>query len=126
MNFGVEISGDNEQRPAPADAHDQGTADEPECLGGNLNSISAVKGEASKVDVNDGQLNFQNLDKAWIYDANGALVKYLDSPASVKTSSLAAGVYLIKMQSGHIFRSQKVAVKLRVQHRTAILVTGLA
>ena len=111
MDFGVEISGDNEQRPAPADAHDQGTADEPECLGGNLNSISAVKGEASKVDVADGQLNFQNVDKAWIYDANGALVKYLDSPASVKTSSLAAGVYLIKMQSGHIFRSQKVAVK---------------
>lgn len=111
MDFGVEISGDNAQRPAPADIHDQGTADEPEFLDGNLTGISTVKGGASKVSVVDGQLNFQNVDKAWIYDANGALVKYLATPANVSTSSLAAGVYLIKMQCGHVFRSQKVAVK---------------
>lgn len=111
MDFGVEISGDNPERQGPADLHDQGVADEPANLEGNLTAIKTVKGGASTVEAANGELNFQNCEKAWIYDANGAFVKYLVSPSSFQTSSLAAGVYLVKMQQGHVFRSQKVVVK---------------
>ncbi len=110
IDFGVEISGNNPQREAPVDVHDQGTADEPEGLNGT-DGINTVKGGASSVEVADGKLNFKNVDKAWVYDANGALVSYLPTPASVQTSSLAKGIYLVKMQSGNILRSQKVTVK---------------
>ena len=111
MDFGVEITGNNPQRPAPVDIHDQGVADEPEGLDGGTNGIGAVKGDVSKVSVADGQLDFQNVDKAWIYDANGASVKYLVAPTSFSTASLAKGVYLVKMQKGSVIRSQKLVVK---------------
>ena len=82
MDFGVEISGDNPERQGPADLHDQGVADEPANLEGNLTAIKNVKGGASAVEAANGELNFQNCEKAWIYDANGAFVKYLVSPSS--------------------------------------------
>lgn len=110
IDFGVEITGTNPERQGPVDIHDQGTADEPEGLN-DTNGINTVKGGASSVEVADGKLNFKNVDKAWIYDTNGALVNYLPTPASVQTSNLANGIYLVKMQSGNILRSQKVTVK---------------
>lgn len=111
MDFSVEISGDNPQRPAPVDIHDQGVADEPEGLNGGESGVNTVKGEVSAVDVANGQLNFQNVDKAWIYDVNGAAVNYLVAPTSLSTASLANGVYLVKMQKGSVIRSQKIVVK---------------
>ena len=110
MDFGVEITGDNPERPAPADIHDQGVADEPEGLGTST-GITSVKGEVSKAEVEEGQINFQNVDKAWIYDAAGATVKYLANPTTFATTSLAKGVYLVKMQNGSVIRSQKVVIK---------------
>lgn len=110
IDFGVEITGTNPERQGPVDIHDQGTADEPEGLN-DTNGINTVKSGASSVEVADGKLNFKNVDKAWIYDTNGALVNYLPTPASVQTSNLANGIYLVKMQSGNILRSQKVTVK---------------
>ena len=59
----------------------------------------------------DGALNFQNVDKAWVYDANGAFVQYLVAPTALRTNALAKGVYLVKMQQGSVIRSQKVVVK---------------
>ena len=111
MDFGVEITGTNPERPGPVDTHDQGVADEPEELGGNLTGICTAKGCISKVEMADGALNFQNVDKAWVYDANGAFVQYLVAPTALRTNALAKGVYLVKMQQGSVIRSQKVVVK---------------
>lgn len=110
MDFGVEITGTNPERKGPEDTHDQGVADEPEGLNGG-NSISTAKAAISTAELADGAINFQNVDKAWVYDANGALVQYLVAPAAYSTNALAKGVYLVKMQSGNVIRSQKLAVK---------------
>ncbi len=111
MDFGVEITGTNAERQGPADVHDQGVADEPEQLSGNITGINAAKEGLSKVEMADGSLNFQNVDKAWVYDANGAFVQYLVAPTTLPTNALAKGVYLVKMQEGSVIRSQKVVVK---------------
>ena len=111
MDFGVEITGNNPERQGPVDIHDQGTADEPEELDGNLTGVTTAKEGVSKVELADGALNFQNVDKAWVYDANGAMVKYLVAPSAFQTTGLASGVYLVKMQYGNVLRSQKVVVK---------------
>ncbi len=110
IDLGVEITGDNPQRPAPADIHDQGVADEPEGIG-VTDAIGTVSGTASTLTVNDGALNFQHVDRVWIYNATGALVRMVDQPATISTVTLAKGVYVVKMQSGRILRSEKVIIK---------------
>lgn len=110
MDFGVEITGNNPQRPAPADSHDQGTADEPEGLNGS-DGIQTVSGTVSNVTAKDGQLSFEGVDRAWIYDAQGALVRYVTAPTSVATNGFANGIYLVKMQQGNVIRSKKLTVK---------------
>ena len=37
--------------------------------------------------MTDGALNFQNVDKAWVYDANGAFVQYLVAPTALRQCS---------------------------------------
>lgn len=110
MDFGVEITGDNPQRPAPADFHDQGTAEEPEGL---ISSTGIHKSESavSKMTVSDGLLNFENVDKAWVYDMKGTLVRYLVTPTQIATHNFIPGIYLVKMQKGNVMRCRKVAVK---------------
>ena len=80
IDFGVEISGDNEPRPAPADTHDQGIAEEPEGLDQTPEGINNVNSEVSSFYVADNVINFINVDKAWIYSVDGGLVKYLTNP----------------------------------------------
>ncbi len=36
--------------------------------------------------MTDGALNFQNVDKAWVYDANGAFVQYLVAPTALRNA----------------------------------------
>lgn len=109
MDFGVEITGNNEQRPLPADSHDQGVADEPEGL--NATGITNAEVAVSNVVAEDGQLSFEGVDRAWIYDASGKLVEYLTAPTHVSTLGYAQGVYLVKMQKGQVIRSKKLTVK---------------
>lgn len=109
MDFGVEITGDNPGRGTSVDIHDQGVADEPEMLqGGTVDAINSASQGVSKVEAADGKFNFQNVEKAWVYDASGVLVKYLVNPTSFDAQQLASGVYLVKMQNGNIIRSQKL------------------
>lgn len=110
IDLGVKITGTNPGRTV-SDSHDQGAAEEPEQLTGNTTGVNTVSGQVSTVAVSDGTLNFQNADKAWIYDLTGATRNYLVKPTSVSIASLPKGVYLVKMQSGNIFRSQKVVIK---------------
>lgn len=109
IDFGVEIYGDNPSRGFLPDIHDQGVADEPENLtGGVVDAINSASQGVSKVEAADGKFNFQNVEKAWVYDASGVLVKYLVNPTSFDAQQLASGVYLVKMQNGNIIRSQKL------------------
>lgn len=109
IDFDVEIYGDNPGREPAADIHDQGVADEPENLtGGVVDAINSASQGVSKVEAADGKFNFQNVEKAWVYDASGVLVKYLVNPTSFDAQQLASGVYLVKMQNGNIIRSQKL------------------
>lgn len=109
IDFDVEITGDNPGRGTTVDIHDQGEADEPEMLqGGTVDAINSANQGVSKVEAADGKFNFQNVEKAWVYDASGVLVKYLVNPTSFDAQQLASGVYLVKMQNGNIIRSQKL------------------
>ena len=111
IDLGVEITGDNPQRPMPVDIHDQGQADEPEGFGEVPNSVANLNGKVSTVTVGDNTIDFQNVDKAWIYTASGMLARYINAPKSIGKASLGRGVYLVKMQSGNILRTQKVVVR---------------
>ena len=109
IDFDVEIYGDNPSRGFLPDIHDQGVADEPENLtGGVVDAINSASQGVSKVEAADGKFNFQNVEKAWVYDASGVLVKYLVNPTEFDAQQLASGVYLVKMQNGNIIRSQKL------------------
>lgn len=109
IDFDVEIYGDNPSRGFLPDIHDQGVADEPENLtGGVVDAINSASQGVSKVEAADGKFNFQNVEKAWVYDASGVFVKYLVNPTSFDAQQLASGVYLVKMQNGNIIRSQKL------------------
>lgn len=108
IDFDVEITGDNPGRGTGVDIHDQGVADEPEMLGGTVDAINSASQGVSKVEAADGKFNFQNVEKAWVYDASGVLVKYLVNPTSFDAQQLTSGVYLVKMQNGNIIRSQKL------------------
>ena len=111
IDLGVEITGDNPQRPMPTDLHDQGQADEPEGINEVPNSVANLNGKVSTVTVGDNTIDFQNVDKAWIYTASGMLARYIDAPKSIGKASLGRGVYLVKMQSGNILRTQKVVIR---------------
>ena len=110
IDFGVTIKGTNPGREA-ADSHDKGEADEPEDINGTPSSITATTGQVSSVTVEDGKVNFQNVDKAWIYTLTGNMQSYLVKPKTIDAATLSQGVYLVKMQSGSIFRSQKIVIK---------------
>ena len=106
IDFGVEITGNNEPRPLPADNHDQGIADEPDGLD-DVVSIEKVNSEISSFYVANDMINFKNVDNAWIYNVNGGIVKYLTNPSSVSITDLANGVYIVRMQNNNVIRSGK-------------------
>lgn len=110
IDFGLEITGTNEQRPAPVDHHDQGTADEPEDIHGATNiNVAENTGGVSTVTVDGKNLVFTNVDKAWVYTVDGKFISYIAKAASAQ--QFAPGVYVVKMQSGSVIRSSKVVVK---------------
>ena len=110
IDFGVEITGTNPGRVV-VDTRDKGVADQPE--GFTQTGIDKVN-DGSKVStfsLEDGSLNLNNVDKAWIYDAEGKFVKFANGASSVNVNGYAPGVYVLKMQSGNVIRSQKFIIK---------------
>jgi len=111
IDFGVEISGTNPGRVV-IETRDQGVADEPDGLGSEPDGIQAVAiGEASQCGLTDGALNFRNVEKAWVYTADGKLVKFVQQPSSLNVAGYATGTYIVKMQNKNVIRSQKVIIK---------------
>lgn len=121
IDFPVEVSGTNPGREPAAsytEFRDQGTADEPEMneVSGIENVVNGENGLASVSSmyptVTSDMIYFNNVEKAWIYTADGQFVKFLkNNPESANVSDLSAGVYVVKMQNGRVIRNQKMIKK---------------
>ena len=112
MDFGCEIVGTNPGRTA-ADTRDQGQAEEPEMLEGGVVGVDAVADAGvSQAEYADGVLNLTNVEKAWVYSADGKFVKFAsESPEAIDLEDLAPGAYIVKMQYQNVMRTAKFLVK---------------
>ena len=112
MDFGCEIVGTNPGRTA-ADTRDQGQAEEPEMLEGGVVGVDAVANAGvSQAEYADGVLNLTNVEKAWVYSADGKFVKFAsESPEAIDLEGLAPGAYIVKMQYQNVMRTAKFLVK---------------
>jgi hypothetical protein len=112
MDFGCEIVGTNPGRTA-ADTRDQGQAEEPEMLEGGVVGVDAVADAGvSQAEYADGVLNLTNVEKAWVYSADGKFVKFAsESPEAINLEGLAPGAYIVKMQYQNVMRTAKFLVK---------------
>ena len=110
IDFGVEITGNNQERPTPKSTRDEGTAEQPEGLSSST-SITSFAGEASALVQTSKDLKFSNVEKAWIFGVDGSLVKVLDNPQQYEIKSLPKGIYLVKMLNNNVIRTQKVVIK---------------
>lgn len=118
IDFAVEISGDNEQRPVAPDLHDQGEADEPDRVRDADPTTPPVGVEVVNTDAGFSKfwmdstgntILFQDVEKAWIYTTSGQLVKYTTgNPKDLNITELASGIYIVKMQYNNVIRSQKL------------------
>ena len=110
IDFGVEITGNNAERPTPKSSRDEGKAEQPEGLSTST-SITSFAGEASTLVQTSKDLKFSNVEKAWIFGVEGSLVKVLDNPQQYEIKSLPKGIYLVKMLNNNVIRTQKVVIK---------------
>ena len=110
IDFAVNITGTNPERPTPKSTRDEGTAEQPEGLSAST-SITSFAGEASALVQTSKDLKFSNVEKAWIFGVDGSLVKVLDNPQQYEIKSLPKGIYLVKMLNNNVIRTQKVVIK---------------
>ena len=110
IDFAVNITGTNAERPTPKSSRDEGTAEQPEGLSSST-SITSFAGEASALVQTSKDLKFSNVEKAWIFGVDGSLVKVLDNPQQYEIKSLPKGIYLVKMLNNNVIRTQKVVIK---------------
>ncbi|MBQ8968467.1 MAG: endo-beta-N-acetylglucosaminidase [Bacteroidaceae bacterium] len=108
IDFPVEITGDNEERTV-VKTRDEGVADEPENL--IPVGINVVKGGASEALVSNGQLQFTNVQKAWVYTSDGRFVRFVNDGSSVSTAAFTPGLYIIKMQNQGVIRTRKIVIR---------------
>lgn len=111
LDLGVEISGDNPQRVAIV-TRDQGVADIPEGLDTETAIRNVSTNQASAATFSGQSITLTNVEQAWIYTADGRLLKYAaGGPTSISTRGYAPGVYIVKMQAAGVIRSQKIVIK---------------
>ena len=110
IDFAVNITGTNAERPTPKSTRDEGKAEQPEGLSAST-SITSFAGEASALVQTSKDLKFSNVEKAWIFGVDGSLVKVLDNPQQYEIKSLPKGIYLVKMLNNNVIRTQKVVIK---------------
>lgn len=110
IDFAVNITGTNAERPTPKSSRDEGKAEQPEGLSAST-SITSFAGEASALVQTSKDLKFSNVEKAWIFGVDGSLVKVLDNPQQYEIKSLPKGIYLVKMLNNNVIRTQKVVIK---------------
>ena len=107
IDFGVEITGDNASRGAAEGNWDQGIAEQPEGLD-QTNAITQTAASGSSVRQEGENLLFTNVDRAWLFTADGMLIQTLERPSAYSLKGQTKGVYLLKMQSGNVIRVKKI------------------
>ena len=110
IDFGVKINGDETHQRGAVDTRDQGLADEPDAMNGSQTGIETVAGEVSTAKVEGRVLVLDNVEKAWIYSADGKFVKLAETE-TVSLEGLVPGAYVVKMLNKNVFRSSKFIVK---------------
>ncbi len=117
IDFPVEISGSNTPREPEASYKeflDKGEADEPDGLKKEEPvepgvGIDEVESAVSSMYLSDDVIYFNNVEKAWIYTAEGRFIKFVNpAPETLNVSDLTPGVYVVKMQNGKVVRGQKM------------------
>lgn len=117
LDFPVEIL-DKGQTTRPVaksyyDDQDAGVADDP--ISSGVDEIVIPDNGANMQvypTVTSDVLNFVDVEKAWIYNLNGQMVKFVPNAAeAASVSALANGMYVVKMQNGQVIRSQKIIKK---------------
>lgn len=111
IDFGVEISGDNAERPIPATMHDQGKADLPDSYTAMPAGIAQTHMVASQVVAEGKTLRFSNVEKAWVFGLDGRLVKFLPTATVNHLHDVQPGAYIVKMQNANVIRSAKVVLQ---------------
>ena len=111
IDFPIDIEGENPARQAAEDTHDQGLADAPEALGAPVVGIHGVSGAISQAALNGRELRLENVEKVWIYNAEGKLMKFAKDAENVDMQTYAPGTYLVRMQNGQVIRNAKFIVK---------------
>lgn len=112
IDFDAEITGDNPGRDGVEDTHDQGIADEPEMIeGGSTTAVvkPQIDGETN-VQLTDKGLEFDHVDRVWIFSLDGRLVKTATNPSVINRNELTSGVYLVKTKNGDVVQTQKVTL----------------
>ena len=107
IDFGVEITGDNASRGAAEGNWDQGIAEQPDGLD-QTNAITQTAASGSSVRQEGETLLFTNVDRAWLFTADGMLIQTLERPSTYSLKGQTKGVYLLKMQSGNVIRVKKI------------------
>ena len=111
IDFSVEIQGSNPGRVV-IDTTDDGEAELPEGFGVGTNINDVEDSEVSSAVVDGDVIRFNNVEKAWVYTADGRLVEFVaGNPSQVSTAQYPAGVYLVKMQYNNVIRSEKIIIK---------------
>ena len=111
IDFNVEITGSNPGRVV-VNTRDQGVAEEPEGINGVPDAIQTVEGGVSQAVLDGSNLNLQNVEKAWIYNAEGKFIQFVQNGAqTIDVAGYVPGTYVVKMQNGQIIRSTKFVVK---------------
>lgn len=111
IDFNVEITGSNPGRVV-VNTRDQGVAEEPEGINGVPDGIQTVEGGISQAVLDGSNLNLQNVEKAWIYNAEGKFIQFVQNGAqTIDVAGYVPGTYVVKMQNGQIIRSTKFVVK---------------
>lgn len=116
LDIPVKIIGTNTPRkPAPSylDYRDAG---DPDASTSGVEEVVINNANTSNMSfypaVTSDNVNFVNVEKAWIYNTNGQMVKHVaNADATVNVSNLASGVYVVRMQNGQIVRSGKLIKK---------------
>ncbi|MDD7317892.1 MAG: endo-beta-N-acetylglucosaminidase [Prevotellaceae bacterium] len=117
IDFDVEIQGtpaDN-MRQFVDTQHDKGEAEESAAQIYNEKVNTGVENTVfakdASVVVNADNMVFTNVDKAWLYTIDGKLVSFLQKPTTVSRATIKNGVYVLKLQSGSMIRTEKLVVR---------------
>lgn len=110
IDFDMTITGTNPGRQS-VDTRDKGKVEDlEEMIALPVDYVVSNKTNYTKVYPNPVHdvLNIENSDKAWVYNINGQMVKFVKNQQSIDMSDLSNGTYIVKTESLGVSRVHKV------------------